>query len=43
MSELNSPSDFLPSTGEKPNIPSGINVLTILTFIGCGLGLLGAG
>ena len=24
----------------KPKLPSGINVLTILTFIGCGLGLL---
>ena len=43
MSELNSPSDFLPSTGEKKAIPSGINVLTILTFIGCAIGLLGAG
>jgi hypothetical protein len=24
----------------KPKIPSGLNVLTILTFIGCGVGLL---
>jgi hypothetical protein len=24
----------------KPKLPSGINVLTILTFIGCGIGLL---
>ena len=40
MSDLNPPSDFLPSAGEKRTIPSGINVLTILTFIGCGLGLL---
>ncbi|MEO6548912.1 MAG: hypothetical protein ABIN94_12975 [Ferruginibacter sp.] len=24
----------------KPKIPSGLNVLTILTFIGCGIGLL---
>ena len=25
---------------EKPQLPSGLNVLTILTFIGCGVGLL---
>ena len=28
------------NTDGKPTLPSGINVLTILTFIGCGLGLL---
>jgi hypothetical protein len=43
MSELNPPSDFLPTGNEKRVIPSGLNVLTILTFIGCALGLLGAG
>jgi len=26
----------------KPPVPSGINVLTILTFIGCGIGFLGS-
>ena len=26
--------------GDKPTIPSGLNILTILTFIGSGLGLL---
>jgi len=25
----------------KPSVPTGINVLTILTFIGCGLGFIG--
>ncbi len=43
MSELNPPSDFLPNSGEKKTVPSGLNVLTILTFIGCAIGLLGAG
>ena len=28
--------------GGKPVLPSGLNVLTILTFIGCGLGFIGA-
>lgn len=28
------------NTDGKPALPSGLNVLTILTFIGCGLGLL---
>jgi hypothetical protein len=32
---LNFPED------EKPALPSGLNVLTILTFIGCALGLIG--
>jgi len=31
----------LPSDN-KPSVPTGINVLTILTFIGCGLGFIGA-
>ena len=42
MPELNSPSDILMPTADKPKIPSGLNVLTILTFIGCALGLLGS-
>ncbi|HMC86706.1 MAG TPA: hypothetical protein VKI61_14360 [Chitinophagaceae bacterium] len=42
MADLNQASDFLTATGEKPKIPSGINVLTILTFIGCAIGLLGS-
>ncbi len=29
-----------PAANEKPALPSGLNVLTILTFIGCGIGLL---
>ncbi|MEO5893387.1 MAG: hypothetical protein ABIQ31_24255 [Ferruginibacter sp.] len=29
-----------PNNGEKPKLPSALNALTILTFIGCGLGLL---
>lgn len=42
MADLNQANDFLTPVGEKPKIPSGINVLTILTFIGCAIGLLGA-
>ena len=34
MADLNQPNDFL-RPEEKPKIPSGINVLTILTFIWC--------
>ena len=41
MAELNQPTDILLPV-EKPKIPSGINVLTILTFIGCAIGLLGS-
>jgi len=41
MSDLNQPSEFLPVDTGKPTVPSGINVLTILTFIGCGIGILG--
>jgi hypothetical protein len=42
MAELtNEPGSFLPA-GEKPALPGGINVLTILTFIGCAIGLLGS-
>ncbi|MEO5683851.1 MAG: hypothetical protein ABIQ88_14500 [Chitinophagaceae bacterium] len=40
MTDLNQPNDpFIPPT-EKPVLPSGLNVLTILTFIGCGLAFL---
>jgi len=41
MADLNQPTDILMPV-EKPKIPSGINVLTILTFIGCAVGLLGS-
>ena len=40
MTDLQQPNDFLVPE-EKPKIPSGINVLTILTFIGSGLAVLG--
>jgi hypothetical protein len=41
MTDTNSTSDVLDfAKGEKPAIPSGLNVLTILTFIGCGIGFL---
>jgi len=39
MADLNQPNDIL-VTGEKPKLPGNLNVLTILTFIGCGVGLL---
>ena len=39
MADLNQPNDIL-VPGEKPKIPSGINVLTILTFIGSAIGFL---
>jgi hypothetical protein len=41
MADLNQAGDFLTAPAEKPKIPSGINVLTILTFIGCAVGLIG--
>ncbi len=41
MADLNQPTDIL-MPSEKPKLPSGINVLTILTFIGCALGLFGS-
>jgi hypothetical protein len=42
MSTTNQTNDALDFTdGERPVLPSGLNVLTILTFIGCGLGLIG--
>ncbi len=37
--QTNDSVDF--TEGEKPALPSGLNVLTILTFIGCGIGILG--
>ena len=42
MADLNQANDFSTAIGEKPKLPSGINVLTILTFIGCAIGLLGS-
>ena len=41
MSEIKSSSDFLSADeGLQPQLSSGLNVLTILTFIGSGLGIL---
>ena len=40
MTDLNQSSDVLTGAGEPAKLPSGINVLTILTFIGCGLGFI---
>ena len=42
MTDLNQPGDVFIPPAEKPKIPSGINVLTILTFIGSGIGILGS-
>src|ERR1700712_3105124 len=39
MADLNQPTDVL-TPGEKPKIPSGLNVLNILTFLGCALVLI---
>lgn len=37
------PNDVLDfNDGQKPALPSSLNVLTILTFIGCGLGFISA-
>lgn len=42
MSNSNTNNDTLtPSDFDKPILPSGLNILTILTFIGCGLQLIG--
>jgi hypothetical protein len=38
MTDMSQPTNF---PGEKKQLPTGINVLTILTFVGSGLGLLG--
>ena len=41
MNETNSASNVLNfAEGEKPTLPSGLNVLTILTFVGSGLAFL---
>ena len=41
MNDTNSTSDVLEfAQGQKPALPSGLNILTILTFIGCGLGII---
>ena len=39
MSDLNQPNDVLSGIQEKPKLPGSLNVLTILTFIGCGIQL----
>ena len=39
MADLNQPGN-MSMTGETPKLPSGLNTLTILTFIGCGVGFL---
>jgi hypothetical protein len=42
MSNSNTNNDSLTSSDfDKPALPSGLNILTILTFIGCGLQLIG--
>ena len=39
----NQPNDLLElNDGQKPPLPSSLNVLTILTFIGCAIGFIGA-
>jgi hypothetical protein len=40
MTDTNSTSDVLDFAGEKPALPSGLKTLTILTFIGCAIGLI---
>lgn len=40
MNDSNSTSDVLDFAGEKTELPSGLKTLTILTFIGCGIGLI---
>ncbi len=41
MTDTSTPSDLLELTEDgKPKLPSGLNVLTILTFVGSGIGLL---
>ncbi len=41
MTDTNSTSNVLDfAEGEKPTLPSGLNVLTILTFIGCAIGFI---
>ena len=42
MSEQNiNPDSLSAAEFDKPTLPTGLNVLTILTFIGCGLQLIG--
>jgi hypothetical protein len=41
MNDINSKSDVLNfAEGERPTLSSGLNVLTILTFVGCAIGLI---
>ncbi len=40
MNQTTSTNDSLNFDGDLPKLSSGLNVLTILTFIGCGLGAL---
>jgi len=43
MTTINSNPEILDfAEGERPLLPSGLNTLTILTFIGCGIGFLSA-
>ena len=43
MTDINSTPEVLNfAEGEKPVLPSGLNILTILTFIGCALGFIGS-
>lgn len=42
MTDQNQPGDMLDyNTGQKQGLPGMLNVLTILTFIGCALGFIG--
>jgi hypothetical protein len=42
MNDFNSTSNVLDfAEGEKPKLSTGLNVLTILTFIGCAVGFIG--
>ena len=43
MSTINQTNDLLEfNDGQKPTLPGSLNVLTILTFIGCALGIISA-
>ena len=40
MNEINQTADIDFNAGEKPVLPSGLKVLTILTFVGCAIGFI---
>jgi hypothetical protein len=42
MNSTNQPTDILSFDEGRKKLPEMLNVLTILTFVGCGLGLLGS-